>query len=112
MGKPEGFIQSYVLGRLQVLENQGIVYFARTNSFSGLVTRYNGSQGYVKNSKRGMPDIVFCMHGKYVGIELKSPKGRQSPEQKLAELHITKVGGIYAVIKTSEEFEEVLRKLC
>lgn len=87
--------------------------------------RYNGSEGYIKNSKRGMPDIVVCLKAKsgyirdemnlpwglFIGIEVKSKVGRQSPDQKLAQEHIEKVGGLYWLIRSPEELEAKLREI-
>lgn len=111
MGRAESPITSYVTQRLQMLEFQGKAYFARSNSFSGFLTRYNGSQGHVSNGKRGLPDITACIGGKYVGIELKAPSGRQSSEQLQAQDSIERAGGVYVLIRTPEEFEEFLEKL-
>lgn len=111
MGHAEGGIQVYVLQRLEILERQGLVYAFRANSFSGRVTRFDGSQGYVKNAKKGMPDVVACIGGSFVGIECKSLIGRISPEQKQARETIEKTGGYYWIIRTPEEFENVLSGL-
>ena len=96
----------------------------RNNSFAGRVTRYDGTQGFVNNAKKGTPDIVCCfpwkmyaddgtvhiMIGQFVGIEIKSPNGRQSPDQKRAEEMIKNVGGDYWLIYSPEEFEEKIKE--
>lgn len=109
MGQAESHIQSYVLSRLEMLERQGKVYYFRNNSFVGKIQRYNGTQGYVNNGKPGMPDVVMCLNGMFVGIELKSPVGKLSDHQKRAKEIIESVGGKYVVIKTPEEFEEIFK---
>lgn len=108
MGKAEAGIQLYVLARLQILERQGRVYYFRNNSFAGKIQRYNGTQGYIDNAKPGMPDVVMCLDGTFVGIELKSLVGRQSDSQKRAQALIEGAGGKYYIVKTPEEFEAVI----
>lgn len=124
MSTYENGLFSYIEGRLLPLERNGKCYFFRSNSFAGRITRYDGSQGFVKNNKKGMPDIVACfpslrslganirgleLVGQFVGFELKTPTGRQSPAQKLAQAHIESAGGRYHIIRTPEEFEVVLK---
>lgn len=129
----ENSLASYIEGRLLPLERAGEVYFFRNNSFSGRIQRYDGSTGFIKNSKRGTPDIVACFrrrivenerevfpgagmaeinyYGIFVGLELKTMTGRQSPEQKLAQAAIESAGGQYHVVRTPEQFEEILKRL-
>lgn len=129
MSNWENGLFAYIEGRLSLLEQQGLCYFFRNNSFSGRIQRYDGSQGFIKNNKKGTPDVVACFPndywigdfgedinahvpwGQFVGFELKIPSGRQSPEQKKAQEAIEKAGGKYFIIRTSEEFEEVLKRL-
>lgn len=124
MSAYENGLFSYVEGRLLPLERAGKCYFFRSNSFAGKIQRYNGSQGYISNGKRGMPDVIACfgqysfdgiifpkLTGHFVGFELKTPTGRQSPEQKLAQTAIESAGGKYYVVRTPEEFERVLAEL-
>ena len=89
----EAHLQNYVLERLAIMERQG--------------------KGYAfRNNKPGMPDIVACLPGgRFLGLELKSEKGRQSPEQKQAQASIEALGGLYALLRTPEEFEGLLKGL-
>jgi hypothetical protein len=47
------------------------------------------------NSAKGMSDIVLCWRGRYVAIELKATKGKQSPEQIIYQHEIEDAGGVY-----------------
>lgn len=105
------------------LERAGKAYYFRNNSFSGRIQRYDGTQGFIKNNKRGTPDVVACFHqsyddsglwsvGQFVGFELKTLTGKQSPEQKLAQKAIESAGGKYYIVRTPEEFETILKELC
>lgn len=123
LGGTESSLQHYVMQRLQALEVQGRCYFFRNNSFAGRLTRWNGSQGIIRNNKPGTPDIVVCFHtvrtdgvhavgitfGLFIGIEVKGPDGRQRPEQKIAQEAIEKAGGEYWLCRCPEEFEEKIK---
>jgi hypothetical protein len=104
MGWQESGIQTACLHLLQFYENQGKLYFIRNNSFAGHIQRANGSRGFINNSKKGAPDIIACIAGVWVGIEIKA-KTKQSPEQKEAEQLIVSVGGQYWLIRDVETLQ-------
>lgn len=59
--------------------------------------------------EKGIPDIVACMCGLFVGIELKAPgKGKtgQSEFQKIHERNIKKAGGFYVVVESMEDWNK------
>ena len=55
----------------------------------------------------GIPDIVCCFNGSFLGIEVKRPgaKNEQSEQQKVHERNIIKSGGTYLLV---DSFEEVV----
>jgi len=112
MGRAENQVQSYIIQRLELLERCRKVYWFRSNSFSGRLTRWNGSQGYINNSKRGLPDIIAVFSdGIFTGIEVKTVTGRQSPEQKRAQENIENLGGRYWLVRSPEELESKIADL-
>lgn len=58
----------------------------------------------------GIPDIVACVNGKFVGIEVKRPgaKNEQSEVQKVHEYNINRAKGIYLLV---DSLDEVKRNL-
>lgn len=68
---------------LQLLENKGLLIYIRNNSFSGAIQRSNG-------------------------VEFKTPKGIQSPDQKEWEKKITKLGHNYYIIKDPEDLTKII----
>ena len=96
-------IQKQIIDYLQYRENMGHLYFIRNNSFSGKIQRRDGSQGFVKNNKKGSADIFLCVKGKWFSIEVKREKGKQSKEQKEDQQKVEKVGGKYFVVHSLEE---------
>lgn len=53
--------------------------------------------------KAGVPDIIACINGKFVGIEVKRPGGRVSELQKHQIEQIQKSGGVAFVAYSLEE---------
>lgn len=59
----------------------------------------------------GIPDILACINGKFVAIEVKRSKGGiVSPLQKAQIEMIKKNGGIAGVANSMEEFLEILKE--
>lgn len=83
----------------------------REKEFENKIKSYLKERGhwYVKffaNSytRRGIPDILTCVNGKFVAIEVKNETGRPSPLQ-IREINLIKDAGGIAVILKPNEFE-------
>ena len=98
-------------------EVKGILYL-RINPISPV----NSGKGLrfraVRPSQRGAPDLLVFWGVKMpkvgwtlapIAVEVKSPIGKQSEDQKRWELAAMKVGMTYRVVRSLEEFLEVLR---
>ena len=46
----------------------------------------------------GVPDIVACLHGKFIGIEAKAGKGKPTALQEKNLMNITRTGGIAVLV--------------
>ena len=58
----------------------------------------------------GIPDIVCCINGRFVGIEVKN-KGKlwnQSEEQKIHQELIERSGGLYILADSLQTVQEAL----
>jgi len=58
--------------------------------------------------KPGVADVMVLWRGRLICIELKTAKGRQSPEQKNWAEAATCAGAVYYVARSVEEVEEFL----
>lgn len=59
----------------------------------------------------GIPDILACINGRFVAIEVKRSKGGiVSPLQKAQIAKIKENGGIAGVASSMEEFLEILKE--
>lgn len=109
---------------LQILENQGKILFIRNNSFAGRIVRKDGSQGYVKNNKRGWSDFIVWKEiigflsqgtsgavGRWLGtyfIEIKSSSGKLHSDQVAFAEQVRKLGGQYHVVRAVDEVKSIL----
>lgn len=66
--------------------------------------------GYQRN---GLPDLIICWKGHFIGLELKAENGRASELQKHEIEQIRKAGGIGMILKPSgfEELKKILLNL-
>lgn len=59
-------------------------------------------------SKPGDPDLIACINGRFIGIEVKTAGGRQSPIQRRRQEQIEQSNGIYKIVRNMEELQEIL----
>ena len=63
--------------------------------------------------RQGIPDLLVCCNGFFVGVELKAEKGRPSDLQLWNINEIRKAGGIAIVLYPDkfEQFKDMIRGL-
>ncbi|WP_412761989.1 VRR-NUC domain-containing protein [Priestia megaterium] len=88
---------------------------AAEKNFENKIKKFLDQQGcwYVKYfanrmTKSGIPDILACVNGYFVGIEVKASNGKPSELQIYHRGKIREAGGI-SVIVYPEQFEEFAR---
>lgn len=61
----------------------------------------------------GIADIISCVNGHFVGIEVKRPgaKREQSPQQKVHQRNVIKSGGIYVLADCLQDVIDVVEPL-
>jgi hypothetical protein len=74
--------------------NNGAVYDQRRGTYRAGVTR------------KGIPDIIGIINGRFIGIEVKIGRDRQSAHQKEVEKEIQDAGGIYFIAKSYDDYLE------
>ena len=72
--------------------------------------KYWGGGGF---TKAGVPDLLVCCNGYFLGIELKAPKGRHSQLQIRTLREIIKANGLAFLLypKDFEDFKNFIREL-
>lgn len=59
----------------------------------------------------GIPDLLVCYKGRFVGLEAKMPGGKLSAKQKAVLDEIANAGGTAAVVTTVEQVSRLLGKI-
>jgi hypothetical protein len=59
----------------------------------------------------GIPDLLTCIYGQFVGIEVKQPSGRLRPVQRKVLNEIFAAGGVAAVVTTVGQVARLLSHL-
>jgi hypothetical protein len=72
--------------------------------------RNKGTAGKLKAEglQSGAPDLLILWRGRAIGLELKTGKGRLSPQQMAFSMRWTTAGGLYAVARSLEEVADLL----
>ena len=93
MATPESKVKKRVV---EILKRHGAYYF------------YPVTGGY---GRSGVPDIVACYRGRFLGIECKAGKGTTTALQEKNLQEITANGGVAVVVNehTVEDFAELMK---
>lgn len=75
------------------------------------VFHYRQNTGAFRNERgdlywfgvKGAPDIVAVKDGRYIGIECKAPRGRQSVHQRAFQEALEAAGGRYILARKPED---------
>ena len=103
-GMKESTIQRGILDYLELFSRTNTIYFFRAGSGA-----FKTSAGrYFKTGVKGLPDIIALYAGRFIGLEVKTPKGRQSIDQKKAEDSILRSGGEYHIVRSISDVKEIL----
>lgn len=91
---------------LQYLALKNIVTWRSNNT--GI---YNAQRGcHIFHGTKGVPDIIGVLPGgRFLGVECKSAKGRQSPAQKEMQQRIESAGGLYVLARGIDDLEAALK---
>ncbi len=78
--------------------------FCWKNSTVGIYKKSTGS--YIPSQNVGSPDIFLVNDGTIWGIEVKTPKGKQSDNQKAWQNNFEAVGGRYLLARSLEDVQK------
>lgn len=71
--------------------------------------KIHGEEGAYQEA--GIPDLLVCYRGQFIGLEAKMPGNKPSPLQKMVLREISKAGGTAAVVYSVKEVEALLAEL-
>jgi hypothetical protein len=63
---------------------------------------FPGNNGF---GKSGIPDIVICWYGRFIGVEVKSAKGKPTDLQMRTGAQIQEAGGKWLIVRNPEDIE-------
>ncbi len=69
---------------------------------------YDSKRGVYRKggTRKGIPDIVGVINGRFYGVEIKFGSDRQSADQRVIELEIRDAGGIYFIAKSFADYAQ------
>lgn len=110
--RPEDQLQADVASYLTAVMPHASWWTATANGafLGGDKTRRAIQSARMKRTgvKNGTPDIIICHDGRFLSIELKAGKGKQSDAQCEVEDAIAVAGGGYAVCRSIADVHTVL----
>lgn len=83
--------------REKTFENKIKKYIEKEVPYSWGVKFHGGTY-----SRSGVPDLLYCIDGYFVAIEVKAENGKPSELQKRKIKKIREAGGIAVIVKPSE----------
>ncbi len=95
----EADIQAAILDYLRLRGR----FFWRNNS--GAFKTERG--GFYRVGMPGGPDLIGCVDGKFVGMEVKTEKGRLSDAQEAFAASLRAEGGAYHVVRSIDEVQRL-----
>lgn len=61
--------------------------------------------------RKGIPDIIGIINGRFIGIEVKIGRDRQSADQREIEREINDSGGVYFIAKSYDDYLDKISKI-
>lgn len=92
-----------------VLGATGEILLHRNNV--GMARMPNGAPIKFGVGNPGGADLVGVFRGRALYVEIKTPTGRQSPEQKAFQSLVERHGAIYRILRSVEEAQSFLQEL-
>jgi hypothetical protein len=104
---PEYRLQYFVTQLLKFNAAKGVIFYAVPNG------EYRSKRTLAKlkgmGVRAGVADIAFVLPGgRAAFLELKSPRGYPSAEQKIFRADVEATGALYAIARTQKEVEDIL----
>jgi hypothetical protein len=112
MSEREFVLHVGIVEHLRRHREEGVVFFhpssgeertKRVDPKTGKVFCPGGTRLQRMGMRKGVPDLVILHSGRIMGLEVKSPDGALSREQKEFRAEWERAGGIYAVVRSMKE---------
>lgn len=77
----------------------------------GFADMRDGSKVRFGVGSPGGSDLIGVFRGRAIFVEIKTPTGRQSPEQKTFEQLVQGKGGIYVIVRSIDDARALIERL-
>lgn len=104
-------IQRSIIDYLKILEKVEKLYFFRAGAGLVKLPDYKGKQRVFRSGRPGCPDIIVCYKGRFIGLEVKTDKGRLNTNQSETAQKIEDAGGEYWVVRSIDDVIKILNIL-
>jgi hypothetical protein len=96
-----------VKAALEYLSYRGIGVWR--NNTGAVVSVYKGRKRIIRYGKKGSSDIIGLIPGgRFIGVECKQPKEKQTLDQRLFQQFIESLGGLYVLARNLDDIQEAL----
>lgn len=105
---PEQLVKHAIMDYLRLMPKAKFFWVKSTGTYDPVAKIFRRS-----NSRweiRGVSDILGVMNGRFIAIEVKSAKGRVTPEQKLFIDQVNACGGLGFVARSVADVAERIAK--
>lgn len=104
-------IQTQILDWLRL--HGAVAIRINSGAFSGV---HNGKKRFVRmNDTPGCSDILACVGGTFVAIEVKKPGGRTDAKRALMQQSflegVSRAGGVGVIVESLQQLEEALKEI-
>lgn len=106
MKRPEEALHRTVAAFLDVALPEGAAW--TTLEPGGYRTKAEAGIAKARGVQAGWPDVLIVFRGRPIFFELKVPKGRLSPVQKLVHARLSQAGALVHTVRSLEELEAFL----
>lgn len=77
--------------------------FIRVNVGARVEFRPHGGKRFMRFGRQGCADILACIDGRFVAIECKTERGRQSEHQQRFQQEVEYCRGIYVLARSLDD---------
>lgn len=64
----------------------------------------------ISTNRSGTPDVICCLEGKFIALEIKTAKGRTSALQDVHIEQIKNSGGVAAIVRSVEDVKQIVQQ--
>jgi len=105
--KPEDAIHLAIVRYLKMALPKDALFWHTPNTFPSAKIQYHVKLKAM-GRRAGIPDLLVLHGAKLIGLEVKAPKGCQSPEQKGIQEQFESAGGHYHLVRSIDDVKAVL----